>query len=84
MRDHSDRIFGDCKGKSRWVKVQDLEEGPDKEWLSTGWLEEGNGEMVHSFVVNEERGWTAEQVSGIEWFGWRRAGKCQGDRRGGW
>jgi len=62
-RTHKDGIFGECKGQSRWIKVQDLDEGPDKEWLSKGWLDEDGGEHVHSWVVNEANRWTAEQVS---------------------
>lgn len=63
LRTHKDGIFGECKGRSRWIKVEDLEEGPDKEWLSKGWLDEDGGDHVQSWVENEVNGWTAEQVS---------------------
>ena len=63
LREHKDGIFGNCKGKSRWVKMTDLEKGPDREWLTKGWLDENEGEHVQAYVINEEVGWTAEQVS---------------------
>lgn len=66
IREHKDGIFGECKGKSRWVKLHDLEEGPDKEWFSQGWLEEDGGEHVQAWVTNEKNGWTAVQVWGFE------------------
>ena len=49
------------KGRSRWIKVEDLEgEG----FLKEGWDEAG--EKVQSWVVSEENAWTAEQVWGFE------------------
>ena len=64
LRPHHDGIFGDLKGKSRFVGVGKLkEEGgwDDVEWLSEGW--EGGGErLVQSWVANEGSGWTANQV----------------------
>ena len=65
IREHKDGIFGVCKGKSRWMKLGDLDEGPDKEWLSKGWLDEDGGEHVQAWVENEGNGWKAEQVSAV-------------------
>ena len=70
-RSHSDGIFGDVVGKSRWLK--DLGD-VDDEWLREGWEtddEEGekggpNGERwVESWTKNEGRGWTARQIWGF-------------------
>ena len=61
-RPHKDGIFGEVKGKSRWVKVKDLDDDDDKEWLSTGW-DDPEGEHVQSYVESVGGGWTANQVS---------------------
>jgi len=65
-RSHSDYMFGDLKGKSRWVNLDG--EGLDS-FLTEGWLEEEagpNGEKhVQSWVLNEANGWTAEQIWGF-------------------
>ncbi|CAF9933273.1 MAG: hypothetical protein HETSPECPRED_008583 [Heterodermia speciosa] len=63
FRDHKDGIFGEVKGKSRWVKVEDLEDDDDKKWLSHGWDDGGEGEHVQSYVESVGGGWTANQVS---------------------
>jgi hypothetical protein len=69
-RSHSDHIFGNLSGKSRWVSI-DNPEIPDQ-FLKEGWLEgeEENGgpngeRHIESFVINEENGWTAEQIWGF-------------------
>ena len=65
-RTHSDRIFGELVGRSRYIKPADLPEaeaGGDKDWLAEGWDEEG--EKVESFVENKEAGWTALQIWGF-------------------
>ena len=66
-RPHKDGIFGEVKGKSRWVKVKDLEDDDDKEWLSTGW-DDPEGEHVQSYVESVGNGWTANQVSFLLWL----------------
>ena len=65
-RPHSDRIFGELVGRSRYVNPKDLEEadvGGDKDWLSEGWDE--GGEKAESLVENKEAGWTALQIWGF-------------------
>jgi len=68
-REHDDHIFGHLKGRSRWLANFDEIEDP---YLKEGWLdvdsEKGgpNGEVhIESTVVNEEKGWTAQQVWGF-------------------
>ncbi|KAA6416016.1 MAG: hypothetical protein FRX48_00735 [Lasallia pustulata] len=65
-RDHKDGIFGAVKGKSRWVKLADVED--DNEFLKKGWLEEGD-EHVQSYVESVGNGWTADQIWGFEEIG---------------
>ncbi|MCJ1373075.1 hypothetical protein MMC20_004302 [Loxospora ochrophaea] len=61
-RDHKDGIFGEVKGKSRWVKLAELEE----EFLREGWLVEGESEeFIQSYVESVGNGWTADQVWGF-------------------
>jgi hypothetical protein len=67
-RPHEDHIFGSLQGKSRWSTFQDI----DDEFLKDGWLE-GDEEKggpagekhVESFVVNEGKGWTGQQIWGF-------------------
>ena len=67
-RSHSDGIFGNLKGKSRWITLDAVEDP----FLKDGWLEgdEENGgpngeKFVESYVVNEEKGWTGDQIWGF-------------------
>ncbi len=68
---HDDHIFGKLTGKSRWVAVGSPEYEALDGFMREGWLEDGeqagpNGEShVNSWVVNEEKGWTAEQIWGF-------------------
>jgi hypothetical protein len=67
-RTHSDHLFGDLKGKSRWIDLSP-EDTPD-EFLRDGWEPSQkagpNGEgFIQSFVVNESKGWTADQIWGF-------------------
>lgn len=70
-RPHDDHIFGQLKGKSRWIAPGSQEYDALDQFMREGWLEEGeqggpNGEShVQSWVVNEEKGWTAEQIWGF-------------------
>ncbi|KAL9007552.1 MAG: hypothetical protein Q9173_007206, partial [Seirophora scorigena] len=57
FREHSDRIFGDVKGRSRWVKLEDVD---DDAFLKEGW-DELQGEHVQSWVESKRGGWTADQ-----------------------
>jgi len=67
-RPHKDGIFGEVKGRSRWVDLEAFksEGGKGEEFLKTGWLEEGEGKekgrAVQSWVESVGGGWTAEQV----------------------
>lgn len=56
--DHKDGIFGDCRGKARWVKLKNVD---DDEFLKTGW-DDMEGEHVQSYVESKTNGWTADQV----------------------
>lgn len=70
---HEDHIFGTLKSRNRWVA--DLKSGesggggPLHPFLTEGWLDEKVGPnregFVQNWVVNEERGWTAEQIWGF-------------------
>ncbi|KAL8714824.1 MAG: hypothetical protein Q9220_001337 [cf. Caloplaca sp. 1 TL-2023] len=64
FREHSDRIFGDVKGKSRWVKLGDLDKD-EEEFLKKGY-DDLEGEHVQSYVESKGGGWTADQVWGFE------------------
>jgi len=72
-RPHTDKIFGEVKGKSRWVDLEAFksEGGKGEEFLKTGWLEEGVGEekwrAVQSWVESPGGKWTAEQVCFFSW-----------------
>lgn len=61
FRDHTDKIFGAVRGKSRWVKLADVD---DDKFLKEG-FDDMEGEHVQSFVESKDGGWTADQVSVI-------------------
>jgi len=68
IRAHTDHIFGDLKGRSRYLNLDAVEDP----FLKDGWLEGDeekggpNGEVhIESWVENEERGWTADQIWGF-------------------
>lgn len=67
-RDHDDHVFGKLKGRSRWIELDAVED----DFLRDGWLdgdEEKGGpageKHIESYVVNEEKGWTADQIWGF-------------------
>jgi hypothetical protein len=68
FREHQDHIFGKLNGKNRWVTLDLV----DDDFLTAEWLE-GEEEKagpkgethVQSFVQNDEKGWTAEQIWGF-------------------
>jgi len=67
-RAHEDHIFGSLKGKTRWLNMDTIEDPFQKDgWLMGDEEKAGpNGELfIESFVVNEERGWTADQIWGF-------------------
>ena len=78
FREHKDGIFGEVRGKSRFVKLDNLERGKEgDDWLKKGWEDE-NGEFIQSYVESVDNGWTADQVSlflphwqrEVGWHGW--------------
>jgi len=67
-REHTDHLFGNLKGKSRWLNL----DGVEDEFLKDGWLENDEesagpaGEKhIESFVLNAEKEWTADQIWGF-------------------
>ncbi|KAF6240176.1 hypothetical protein HO173_001786 [Letharia columbiana] len=61
-REHQDRIFGKVKGKSRWIKLADIDED---DFLKTGY-DDMEGEHVQALAESLDNGWTADQVWGFE------------------
>jgi hypothetical protein len=70
---HEDHIFRNVKSRNRWVTdlktIESGNGGPLHSYLTEGWLNEKiglNGEsFVQNWVVNDERGWTTEQIWGF-------------------
>jgi len=66
-RNHSDHLFGNITGRSRFITL-DGDEIEDP-WLKEGWLVEGGegegGQLIEAVAVNKEKGWTAQQVWGF-------------------
>ncbi|KAL8704770.1 MAG: hypothetical protein Q9201_002080 [Fulgogasparrea decipioides] len=58
-REHTDKVFGDVRGKSRWVKLSNVD---DDDFLKKGY-DDMEGEHVQSYVESKGGGWTADQVS---------------------
>jgi len=75
FREHTDHIFGELKGRSRWFKLSDLDESDyDEKYLKEGWEKAiVDGEAIESFVENGKAGWTARQIWGFM--------EVKGDRR---
>jgi hypothetical protein len=80
-REHVDRIFGTVNGRSRYITLaKAVEEGKsagineeDAKYVAEGWLKETEeGEIVESFVENEENKWTAWQIWGFAEIGGER------------
>lgn len=61
-REHSDWLFGNVKGRSRWAKLDEVTD----EFLKTGWEIEGDGLFITNSAKNEDNGWVAEQVWGFQ------------------
>lgn len=72
------------KGRSRWVDVAGFksEGGKGEAFLKGGWLVEGEGRGVQSWVESVGGGWVAEQVCFFYFFSvcW----VCFWDGRGFW
>lgn len=62
FRDHKDKIFGNVKGKSRWIKLKDVD---DDEFLKTG-FDDMEGDHVQAWAESIDNGWTANQTWGFE------------------
>jgi len=67
FREADDRVFGKVKGKTRYVKADDIEEP----YLKNGWdqkfMDESKGELVQSYVESVNKSpWTADQTWGFE------------------
>lgn len=61
-REHSDWLFGNVRGKTKWIA---LEEGED-EYLKGGWEPEADGKYIRTYVENDDYGWTADQIWGFQ------------------
>ncbi|KAL8753884.1 MAG: hypothetical protein Q9184_005283, partial [Pyrenodesmia sp. 2 TL-2023] len=57
FRDHTDKIFGAVRGKSRWAKLADVD---DDKFLKEG-FDDMEGDHVQSWVESKGGGWTADQ-----------------------
>ena len=61
--EHDDHIFGKVRGKSRFVKISEVEDAH----LKSNWLPETeNGDAVESNVVSIGNGWEAKQIWGFQ------------------
>ncbi|KAL9102755.1 MAG: hypothetical protein Q9163_002117 [Psora crenata] len=67
-RDHTDSIFGELRGRSRWCKLSEVE---DDAWLKTGWIDP-EGDFVQSYVESKTNSWTADQVWGFQMINGKR------------
>ncbi|KAM0332121.1 hypothetical protein ACHAQA_002393 [Verticillium albo-atrum] len=68
-REHSDWLFGNCRGQSDWRAAAEVEDPH----LKKGWLEgdaestgPGGKSHVFSHVENLDSGWTATQIWGFQ------------------
>ena len=58
--------MGRLKGRCRWVRLADLQDGEDVGFLREGWIEEkGEDEHVEALVQSLGAGWTANHVWGF-------------------
>ena len=75
-RPHSDWLFGDVRGRSHFTTLAAVQEEAkskgdkaieeDAAYLAEGWLDESReGEVIETYVKNEDKGWTAWQVWGF-------------------
>lgn len=82
FRVHSDWLFGTLQGRSRYTtlanvleesKVQGGVTEEDAKYLAEGWLKETEeGDIVESFVDNEDNKWTGWQIWGFAEIGGER------------
>lgn len=65
--EHEDTFFGKLRGRSRYVRLAEVED----EYLKAGWLDEG-GEFIETYVESVGDGWTATQIWGFAELGGKR------------
>lgn len=64
-REHSDWLFGNVKGRTKWV-ANTAEIGDDA-FLKSNWATDGEAdEHIFAYVENLDKGWTATQVWGFQ------------------
>ncbi|KAF4535179.1 hypothetical protein DIS24_g2792 [Lasiodiplodia hormozganensis] len=67
-RDSVNGVFGKVKGRTRRITLADLPDDEDGKFMKEGWDEstiEG-GDLIETFVENQDSGWTANQTWGFE------------------
>lgn len=71
-REHSDWLFGNVTGSSRWVTRAEITD----EYLKRGWIEAdqpgGDDELIETTAENFENGWLALQIWGFQLVGGER------------
>lgn len=61
--EHEDHVFGKVRGRSRWLKLSEV----DDKHLASNWLPENNeGDVIESNVESVNNGWTAKQIWGFQ------------------
>lgn len=64
-REHSDWLFGNVKGRTKWV-ANTAEIGDDA-FLKSNWATDGEpDEHIFAYVESLDKGWTATQVWGFQ------------------
>lgn len=65
-RPHNDWLFGDVKGKTEWLSLNDL----DDDFLKQGWEPQSDDPTAKNYIVShvesQTNGWTARQVWGFQ------------------
>lgn len=60
FRGHSDFLFGEVRGQTRWVTLAEI----DDAYLAKGW--EAADKYVYSYAESPSKGWVAIQVWGFQ------------------
>lgn len=61
-RTHTDQTFGTVLGRSRWTNLDRSDLDP---YLKEGWEDADGDQFLDSLAINEEKGWTAQQIWGF-------------------
>ncbi|KAK4990450.1 hypothetical protein LTR50_002473 [Elasticomyces elasticus] len=62
FREKDDSFFGKVKGRTRWIKLEDVSD----EYMNQGWAKECvEGEVIDAYVESVGGGWVAEQIWGF-------------------